>query len=103
QPWAMNAMNCPWQMLLFGRRQRSYKELQLRFAEPTTLHRNEITGTLHGLLRVRIVTQDDAHIFCTEEQIQCDIARVVDYARYLYGVFGMAASAELATRPDNKL
>ena len=103
QPWAMKAMNCPGHMLLFGSRQRSYKELPLRFAEPTPLHRNEITGTLHGLLRVRIVTQDDAHIFCTEEQIQDEIAGVVDYARYLYGVFGMAASAELATRPDNKL
>ena len=103
QPWAMKAMNCPGHMLLFGSRQRSYKELPLRFAEPTPLHRNEITGTLHGLLRVRIVTQDDAHIFCTEEQIQDEIAGVVDYARYLYGVFGMTASAELATRPDNKL
>src|SRR6266566_8888602 len=103
QPWAMKAMNCPGHMLLFGSRQRSYKELPLRFAEPTPLHRNEITGTLHGLLRVRIVTQDDAHIFCTEEQIQSEIARVVEYARYLYELFGMTASAELATRPDNKL
>jgi len=99
----MKAMNCPGHMLLFGSRQRSYKELPLRFAEPTPLHRNEITGTLHGLLRVRIVTQDDAHIFCTEEQIQSEIARVVEYARYLYELFGMSASAELATRPDNKL
>src|SRR5438094_499793 len=103
QPWAMKAMNCPGHMLLFGSRQRSYKELPLRFAEPTPLHRNEITGTLHGLLRVRIVTQDDAHIFGTEEQIQDEIAGVVNYARYLYGLFGMSASAELATRPDNKL
>src|SRR2546421_9211302 len=103
RPWAMKAMNCPGHMLLFGSRPRSYRELPLRYAEPTPLHRNEITGTLHGLLRVRIVTQDDAHIFCTEEQIQDEIAGVVDYARYLYGVFGMTASAELATRPDNKL
>jgi len=58
---------------------------------------------LHGLTRVRHVTQDDAHIFCAEEQIQDEIAGVVDYARYLYGLFGMTASAELATRPDNKL
>ncbi len=103
KPWAMKAMNCPGHMLLFGSRQRSYKELPLRFAEPTPLHRNELTGTLHGLLRVRIVTQDDAHIFCTEEQIQDEIAGVVDYARYLYRLFGMSASAELATRPDNKI
>ena len=103
QPWAMKAMNCPGHMLLFGSRQRSYKELPLRFGEPTPLHRNELTGTLHGLLRVRIVTQDDAHIFCTEEQIQDEIAGVVEYARYVYGLFGMSASAELSTRPDNKL
>ena len=101
--WAMKAMNCPGHMLLYGSRMRSYKELPLRFAEPTPLHRNEITGTLHGLLRVRIVTQDDAHIFCTGEQIQDEIAGVVDYARYLYGLFGMSASAELSTRPENKL
>src|SRR6059058_5186877 len=103
QPWAMKAMNCPGHMLLFGSRLRSYKELPIRFAEPTPLHRNELTGTLHGLLRVRMITQDDAHIFCTEEQIQPEIAGVVEYARYLYGLFGMNASAELSTRPDNKL
>jgi threonyl-tRNA synthetase len=101
--WAMKAMNCPGHMLLFGSKLRSYRELPVRFAEPTPLHRNELTGTLHGLLRVRIVTQDDAHIFCTEEQIQDEIAGVVDYARYLYELFGMTASAELSTRPDNKL
>ncbi len=101
--WAMKAMNCPGHMLLFGSRLRSYRELPLRYAEPAPLHRNEITGTLHGLLRVRHVTQDDAHIFCTEEQIQDEIAGVVDYARTLYELFGMSASAELATRPENKI
>jgi len=103
EPWAMKAMNCPGHMLLFGSRLRSYRELPVRFAEPAPLHRNELTGTLHGLLRVRHVTQDDAHIFCTEEQIQDEIAGVVDYARYLYELFGMKASAELSTRPDNKI
>jgi threonyl-tRNA synthetase len=103
EPWAMKAMNCPGHMLLFGSRLRSYRELPLRFAEPTPLHRNELSGTLHGLLRVRMVTQDDAHIFCTGEQIQDEIADVVDYARYLYELFGLKASAELSTRPDNKL
>ncbi|HEY6149833.1 MAG TPA: threonine--tRNA ligase [Gaiellaceae bacterium] len=102
-PWAMKAMNCPGHMLLFGSRPRSYRELPLRFAEPAPLHRNELSGTLHGLLRVRIVTQDDAHIFCTEEQIQDEIAAVVDYARYLYELFELTASAELSTRPDNKI
>src|SRR5436190_2733740 len=103
RPWAMKAMNCPGHMLLFGSRPRSYRELPLRFAEPTPLHRDELSGTLHGLLRVRIVAQDDAHIFCTEEQIQDEIADVVDYARKLYELFGLKASAELSTRPDNKL
>jgi threonyl-tRNA synthetase len=103
RPWAMKAMNCPGHMLLFGSRPRSYRELPVRFAEPAPLHRNELGGTLHGLLRVRMITQDDAHIFCTEEQIQDEIAGVVDYARYLYGLFEMSASAELSTRPDNKL
>ena len=103
QPWAMKAMNCPGHMLLFGSQLRSYRDLPMRFAEPAPLHRNELTGTLHGLLRVRHVTQDDAHIFCTEEQIQDEIAGVVDYARYLYELFGMTASAELATRPENKI
>src|SRR5204863_310995 len=67
------------------------------------LHRNELTGTLNGLLRVRMITQDDAHIFCAEDQIQEEIAGIVAYARYLYELFGMSASAELSTRPDNKL
>jgi threonyl-tRNA synthetase len=102
-PWAMKAMNCPGHMLLFGSRIRSYRELPVRFAEPAPLHRNELTGTLHGLLRVRKMQQDDAHIFCTEEQIQDEIAAVVDYARYLYELFDLKASAELSTRPDNKL
>ena len=103
ESWAMKAMNCPGHMILFGSRLRSYRELPVRYAEPTPLHRNELTGTLHGLLRVRMITQDDAHIFCTGEQIQDEIAGVVAYARYLYELFGMSASAELSTRPDNKL
>jgi threonyl-tRNA synthetase len=103
RPWAMKAMNCPGAMLLFGSRPRSYRELPMRLAEASPLHRDELTGTLHGLLRVRIVTQDDAHIFCTEEQIQDEIAEVVAFGRYLYELFGLKASAELSTRPDNKL
>jgi threonyl-tRNA synthetase len=103
RPWAIKAMNCPGAMLLFGSRPRSYRELPMRLAEASPLHRDELTGTLHGLLRVRIITQDDAHIFCTEEQIQGEIAEVVAYGRYLYELFGLKASAELSTRPDNKL
>src|SRR6266536_4613592 len=103
QQFAMKSMNCPGHMLLFGSRPRSYKELPLRYAEAASLQRDELPGTLHGLLRVRIVTQDDAHIFCTEEQIQDEIAGCVAYGRYVYELFGLQASAELATRPDNKI
>ena len=73
-------MNCPGHMLLFGSRLRSYRELPMRFAESSTLHRDELGGTLHGLLRVKHVTQDDAHIFCTPEQIEDEIFGCLDFA-----------------------
>jgi threonyl-tRNA synthetase len=100
---ALKPMNCPGHMLLFGSRLRSYKDLPMRFAESSTLHRDELTGTLHGLLRVKHVTQDDAHIFCTPEQIEDEIFGCLDYAAYLYDLFGMDAKFELSTRPDKKL
>ena len=99
----LKPMNCPGHMLLFGSGLRSYRDLPLRYAESSTLHRNEPTGTLHGLLRVRHVTQDDAHIFCTREQIEDEIFACLDYAAYLYDLFRMDARFELSTRPDNKL
>jgi threonyl-tRNA synthetase len=90
-------------MLLFANTLRSYRELPLRYAEAAPLHRNERAGTLHGLTRVRHVTQDDAHIFCTREQIEDEIFGCLDFAKYLYDLFGLDASFELSTRPDNKL
>src|SRR6476619_7502735 len=99
----LKPMNCPGHMLLFGSQLRSYRDLPLRYAESSTLHRNEPTGTLHGLLRVRHVTQDDAHIFCTREQIEAEIFGCLDFAAFLYDLFGMEARFELSTRPDNKL
>jgi threonyl-tRNA synthetase len=101
--FALKPMNCPGHMLLFGSRLRSYRELPIRFAESSTLHRDELAGTLHGLLRVRHVTQDDAHIFCTPEQIEGEIFSCLDFATYLYDLFGMTARAELSTRPEGKL
>ena len=77
--FALKPMNCPGHMLLFGSRMRSYRELPIRYAESSTLHRNELAGTLHGLLRVRHITQDDAHIFCTEEQIQPEIDAMIEF------------------------
>ena len=99
----LKPMNCPGHMLLFGSQLRSYRDLPLRYAESSTLHRNEPTGTLHGLLRVRHVTQDDAHIFCTREQIEAEIFGCLDFAAFLYELFGMDARFELSTRPDDKL
>jgi threonyl-tRNA synthetase len=103
KPLALKPMNCPGHMLLFGSRLRSYKELPLRFAESSTLHRDELGGTLHGLLRVKHITQDDAHIFLAEDQIQDEIHGIIDFVRYLYGVFGVEARAELSTRPEKRL
>jgi threonyl-tRNA synthetase len=90
-------------MLLFGNGLRSYRELPIRYAESSTLHRDERSGTLHGLLRVRHITQDDAHIFCTDDQIQDEIHRIVDYANHLYAMLGVEPRAELSTRPEKRL
>jgi threonyl-tRNA synthetase len=103
KPLALKPMNCPGHMLLFGERRRSYRELPLRYAESSTLHRDERGGTLHGLLRVKHITQDDAHVFVTEEQIQDEIDGMVEYARFLYDLFGLEARAELSTRPEKRL
>ena len=99
----LQPMNCPGHMLLFGSGLRSYRDLPLRYAESSTLHRNERAGTLHGLLRVQHVTQDDAHMFVTPGQIEEEIFGALDFAAYLYDLFGMEARFELSTRPDNKL
>jgi threonyl-tRNA synthetase len=101
--FALKPMNCPGHMLLFGSRMRSYRELPIRYAESSTLHRNELAGTLHGLLRVRHITQDDAHIFCTEEQIQPEIDAMIEFVRDLYALFDVVPHAELSTRPEKRL
>jgi len=103
KPLALKPMNCPGHMLLFGERRRSYRELPIRYAESSTLHRDERGGTLHGLLRVKHITQDDAHVFVTEEQIQDEIHGMVEYARFLYDLFGLTPRAELSTRPEQRL
>ncbi len=101
--FGIKPMNCPGHMLMFGSRMRSYRELPIRYAEAAPLHRNELSGALHGLTRVRHVTQDDAHIFCTEEQIQDELDGCVAFTRYVYGLFEVVPHAELSTRPENKL
>ncbi|MGI8421564.1 MAG: threonine--tRNA ligase, partial [Gaiellaceae bacterium] len=101
--FGLKPMNCPGHMLLFGSQLRSYRELPIRYAEASTLHRDELAGALHGLLRVRHITQDDSHIFCTGEQLQDEIDGCMAYARDLYALFGVEPTAELSTRPANKL
>jgi threonyl-tRNA synthetase len=101
--YGIKPMNCPGHMLLYGSGLRSYRDLPLRYAEAAPLHRNELAGALHGLTRVRYVTQDDAHIFCAREQIAAELDGCLDYLKYLYGLFGLEPRAELSTRPDNKL
>src|SRR5918999_375575 len=103
--YGLKPMNCPGHMLLFAAELRSYRELPLRFAEAAVLHRDEPVGALQGLTRARTFSQDDAHVFCTEEQIQDEIDAMFDYVGFLYDAFGVRgiAHAELATRPANKL
>jgi threonyl-tRNA synthetase len=103
QIYGMKPMNCPGHMLLFGSALRSYRDLPLRYAEAAPLHRNELAGAMHGLTRVRHVTQDDAHIFCTREQIGDELDGSVDYLQYVFGLFGLEPRAEFSTRPDDKL
>lgn len=103
QVFGIKPMNCPGHMLLFGSQLRSYRDLPVRYAEAAPLHRNELAGALHGLTRVRFVTQDDAHIFCTEEQVPGEIDAAIDFVNYLYGLFGMEPRATLSTRPENRL
>jgi threonyl-tRNA synthetase len=103
--YGLKPMNCPGHMLLFNTRLRSYRDLPIRYAEAAVLHRDEPTGSLQGLTRARQFSQDDAHVFCTEEQIESEIDGMFDYLGALYDRFGVRelAHAELSTRPDNKL
>jgi threonyl-tRNA synthetase len=103
--YGLKPMNCPGHMLLFNTQLRSYRDLPIRYAEAAVLHRDEPTGSLQGLTRARQFSQDDAHVFCMEDQIQEEIDAMFDYVGFLYDTFGVRdlAHAELATRPDNKL
>ena len=99
----LKPMNCPAHVQLYKSERRSYRDLPIRFAEQGLVHRHEPSGTLHGLLRVRQFSQDDAHIFCTEEQIEDEVLRCLDFAFYLYELFGFEPRVELSTRPDVRL
>ena len=100
---AIKPMNCPGHAKLFSMAPHSYRELPIRYSEPGLLHRNELSGTLHGLLRTRSFAQDDAHVFCTEEQLQDEVYAALDFAFDTYAVFGFEVRLELSTRPEQRI
>uniref|UniRef100_A0A665VT59 threonine--tRNA ligase n=1 Tax=Echeneis naucrates TaxID=173247 RepID=A0A665VT59_ECHNA len=101
--FALKPMNCPGHCLMFGHRPRSWRELPLRLADFGVLHRNELSGTLTGLTRVRRFQQDDAHIFCTMDQIESEMKGCLDFLRCVYDVFGFSFQLHLSTRPEKYL
>ena len=101
QEYAVKPMNCPGGLLIYKSRLHSYRELPIRNAEYGYVHRHELSGVLHGLFRVRAFTQDDAHSFCAEDQIEAEIIHMVDYAVHVYSKFGFNETAVyVATKPE---
>jgi threonyl-tRNA synthetase len=104
RPFAIKPMNCPGGLLVYNSRRRSYRELPLRIAELGLVHRHEMSGVLHGLFRVRCFTQDDAHIYCTEEQLTQEVIGVVRLVFEIYRTFGFQnIRVELSTRPQKRI
>ena len=102
--FALKPMNCPCHVQIYNQGLKSYRDLPLRFAEFGSCHRNELSGALHGLMRVRGFVQDDAHIFCTEEQIQEEVAAFIDFLHAVYDAFGFHdVIYRLSTRPENRV
>ncbi|MBW3609574.1 MAG: threonine--tRNA ligase, partial [Actinobacteria bacterium] len=103
RPMGLKPMNCPAHIQLFKDERRSYRDLPIRYSEAGLVHRHEPSGTLHGLMRVRHITQDDAHIFCTEEQVRDEVIDALDFGFFLYDLFGFAPRLELSTRPAQRI
>ncbi len=99
--YAVKPMNCPNAIMVYKRALHSYKDLPIRYSETDVIHRKEKSGELNGLFRVQMFRQDDDHTFLTEEQIEDEIADIMDIAEQLYGTFGLTYKAELSTRPDD--
>jgi threonyl-tRNA synthetase len=99
----LKPMNCPAHVQLYKDGRHSYRDLPIRYSEKGLVHRHEPSGTLHGLLRVRHITQDDAHIFCTEEQVPEEIGRCLDFGFAIYDTFGFSPRLELSTRPEKRV
>lgn len=103
QPYAIKPMNCPGSILLYNSQRHSYRELPLRWGEMGLVHRHELSGVLHGLMRVRAFTQDDAHIFMLPEQIDTEVKGVIKLIASIYEKFGFPYHVELSTRPENSM
>ena len=103
EPFCIKPMNCPGGVLVYSSRPHSYRELPIRLGELGVVHRHELKGTLHGLFRVRSLTQDDAHIFMREDQIKDEIAGVINLIDCVYKKFGFSYSLELSTRPEDSM
>lgn len=103
QVYGIKPMNCLSHMLIYKSKIRSYRDLPLRYFELGTVHRHEKTGVLHGLMRVRQFTQDDAHILCMPEQLNSEIRAIADFVNYAMGIFGFEYEVELSTRPENSI
>ncbi|KAI9017148.1 hypothetical protein BC832DRAFT_9682 [Gaertneriomyces semiglobifer] len=103
EQWALKPMNCPGHCLMFKHRERSHRELPLRLADFGVLHRNEASGALSGLTRVRRFQQDDAHIFCRLDQLGAEMDSCLDFLQHIYGIFGFEFSLKLSTRPEKFL
>ncbi len=101
EEYGLKAMNCPNAMIVFGSKIRSYRDLPLRLSDTDALHRNELSGTLNGLLRVREFRQDDAHIFVSEEDVGAEYQRVFEIVERFYSIFGMGYTFRLGTRPES--
>lgn len=103
EDYAIKPMNCPGGMLAYKRKIYSYRDLPLRVGELGLVHRHELSGALHGLMRVRCFTQDDAHLYMTNEQITDEIVGVINLVQYIYNVFGFDYFVELSTKPENSM
>ncbi len=102
--FSLKPMNCPSHILIFKSKVRSYRELPMRMADFCNLHRNELNGVLAGLTRVRKFSQDDAHIFCTEEQVEAELNKLLEFTRYVYsGVLNFPFTAKLSTKPEKSM
>ncbi len=103
RPMGLKPMNCPAHIQIYKDERRSYRDLPIRYSEQGLVHRHEPSGTLHGLMRVRHITQDDAHIFCSEDQIEAEVRGCLDFGFFLYDIFGFEPRLELSTRPEKRI